>query len=405
MFYNLSGDTMERIIFHIDVNNAFLSWTAVKLLAEGYKTDIRKIPSIIGGDESSRHGIVLAKSPIAKKYGIKTAETIYSARKKCQNLKVFSPDMEYYKKMSKKMIDYISNYSPDLEQFSIDECFLDLTGTTYLYDNILSLAYKIKDEINEKFGFTVNIGIGNNKLCAKMASDFEKPNKVHTLYKNEIESKMWPLPIEDLFMVGKKTAIKLKKMGFYTIGDVAKSDSKRLIREFKCFGNTIYEMANGIDNSIVDSTISQNKSISTSLTLSKDTDDISVLKKVLLKQVDEIGRALRKKNLYATVVAVTFKTSDFVNFSKQCSFDLPINSNNSIYEKAINLLYKSWNFEKIRNIGIRISGFTDKRVAQTSLFESENDDIANEKIQSVLDRIKDKYGSDIINPASLLGKD
>lgn len=405
MFYNLSGDTMERIIFHIDVNNAFLSWSAVKLLDEGYKTDIRKIPSIIGGDESSRHGIVLAKSPIAKKYGIKTAETIYSARKKCQNLKVFSPDMEYYKKMSKKMIDYISNYSPDLEQFSIDECFLDLTGTTYLYDNILSLAYKIKDEINEKFGFTVNIGIGNNKLCAKMASDFEKPNKVHTLYKNEIESKMWPLPIEDLFMVGKKTAIKLKKMGFYTIGDVAKSDCKRLIREFKCFGNTIYEMANGIDNSIVDSTISQNKSISTSLTLSKDTDDISVLKKVLLKQVDEIGRALRKKNLYATVVAVTFKTSDFVNFSKQCSFDLPINSNNSIYEKAINLLYKSWNFEKIRNIGIRISGFTDKRVAQTSLFESENDDIANEKIQAVLDSIKDKYGSDIINPASLLGKD
>lgn len=405
MFYNLSGDTMERIIFHIDVNNAFLSWSAVKLLDEGYKTDIRKIPSIIGGDESSRHGIVLAKSPIAKKYGIKTAETIYSARKKCQNLKVFSPDMEYYKKMSKKMIDYISNYSPDLEQFSIDECFLDLTGTTYLYDNILSLAYKIKDEINEKFGFTVNIGIGNNKLCAKMASDFEKPNKVHTLYKNEIESKMWPLPIEDLFMVGKKTAIKLKKMGFYTIGDVAKSDCNRLIREFKSFGNTIYEMANGIDNSIVDSTISQNKSISTSLTLSKDTDDISVLKKVLLKQVDEIGRALRKKNLYATVVAVTFKTSDFVSFSKQCSTDFPINSNDAIYDKVINLLYKSWNFEKIRNIGIRISGFTDKRVAQTSLFESENNDIANEKIQAVLDSIKDKYGSDIINPASLLGKD
>lgn len=405
MFYNLSGDTMERIIFHIDVNNAFLSWSAVKLLDEGYKTDIRKIPSIIGGDESIRHGIVLAKSPIAKKYGIKTAETIYSARKKCPNLKIFSPDMEYYKKMSKKMIDYISNYSPDLEQFSIDECFLDLTGTTYLYDNILSLAYKIKDEINEKFGFTVNIGIGNNKLCAKMASDFEKPNKVHTLYKNEIENKMWPLPIEDLFMVGKKTAIKLKKMGFYTIGDVAKSDCNRLIREFKSFGNTIYEMANGIDNSIVNSTISQNKSISTSLTLSKDTDDILLLKKVLLKQVDEIGRALRKKNLYATVVAVTFKTSDFVSFSKQCSTDFPINSNDAIYDKVINLLYKSWNFEKIRNIGIRISGFTDKRVAQTSLFESENNDIANEKIQAVLDSIKDKYGSDIINPASLLGKD
>ena len=404
MFYNLNGDTMKRIIFHIDVNNAFLSWSAVKLLSEGYKIDIRQIPSIIGGDESSRHGIVLAKSPVAKKYGIKTAETIYSARKKCPDLKIFPPNMEYYKEMSKKMIDYISNYSPDLEQFSIDECFLDLTGTTYLYDDILDLAYKIKDEIFEKFGFTVNIGIGNNKLCAKMASDFEKPNKVHTLFENEIESKMWPLPIEDLFMVGEKTAIKLKKMGFYTIGDVAKCDCKRLIKEFKSFGNTIYEMANGIDNSIVDSTISQSKSISVSLTLDKDTDDIELLKKVLLHQVDEVGRALRKKKLYTTIVAITFKTSQFVSFSKQCSIDLPINSNNAIYDKVISLLYRCWNFEKIRNIGVRISGFTSKRVTQTSLFESDNEDVIDEKIQLVLDSIKDKYGSNIINPASLIDK-
>lgn len=405
MFYNLDGDIMKRIIFHIDVNNAFLSWSAVKLLSEGYEIDIRQIPSIIGGDESSRHGIVLAKSPVAKKYGIKTAETIYSARKKCPNLKVFSPNMEYYRLMSKKMIDHISNYSPDLEQFSIDECFLDLTGTTYLYDDILDLAYKIKDEIFEKFGFTVNIGIGNNKLCAKMASDFEKPNKVHTLFENEIESKMWPLPIEDLFMVGEKTAIKLKKMGFYTIGDVAKCDCKRLIKEFKSFGNTIYEMANGIDNSIVDSTISQSKSISVSLTLDKDTDDIELLKKVLLRQVDEVGRALRKKELYTTIVAITFKTSEFISFSKQCSTDLPINSNNAIYDKVISLLYKSWNFEKIRNIGVRISGFTNKRVTQTSLFEDGNKEDDDEKIQSVLDSIKDKYGSNIINPASLIDKE
>ena len=404
MFYNLNGDTMKRIIFHIDVNNAFLSWSAVKLLSEGYKIDIRQIPSIIGCDESSRHGIVLAKSPVAKKYGIKTAETIYSARKKCPDLKIFPPNMEYYKEMSKKMIDYISNYSPDLEQFSIDECFLDLTGTTYLYDDILTLAYKIKDEILKKFGFTVNIGIGNNKLCAKMASDFEKPNKVHTLYENEIANKMWPLPREDLFMVGEKTANRLKKMGFYTIGDVAKCDCKRLIKEFKSFGNTIYEMANGIDNSIVDSTISQSKSISVSLTLDKDTDDIELLKKVLLHQVDEVGRALRKKKLYTTIVAITFKTSQFVNFSKQCSIDLPINSNNAIYDKVISLLYRCWNFEKIRNIGVRISGFTSKRVTQTSLFESDNEDVIDEKIQLVLDSIKDKYGSNIINPASLIDK-
>lgn len=397
---------MSRIIFHIDVNNAFLSWTAVKLLNSGYPIDIREIPSIIGGDESIRHGIVLAKSPVAKKMGIHTAETIYMARKKCPNLKVFPADMSYYKEMSTKMIDYISNYSPDLEQFSIDECFLDLTGTHYLYDDIIELAYKIKDEIYSKFGFTVNVGIGNNKLCAKMASDFEKPNKVHTLFDYEIEAKLWPLPIDSLFMVGEKTAFKLKKMGFYTIGDVAKCDPKRLVKEFKLFGKDIYERANGIDDSLVDSTISQNKSISVSWTLEKDTDDISEIKRILLRQVDEVGRSLRREKIYTTVIAITFKTYDFINFSKQVTLDFPINSNDDIYDDVIQLLYKAWNFEKIRNIGIRLSGFTNKRVSQNSLFESIDNKVDDhEKIQAVLDSIKDKYGSHIIQPASLLEKD
>ena len=397
---------MTRIIFHIDVNNAFLSWTAVKLLNEGYNVDIRNIPSVIGGDEKTRHGIVLAKSPVAKKYGVVTAETLYSARKKCPNLKTFPSDMKYYKESSTKLIEYISNYSPDLEQFSIDECFLDLTGTSYLYDDVIKLAYKMKDEIYSKFGFTVNIGIANNKLCAKMASDFEKPNKVHTLFDYEIQDKMWNLPVEDLFMVGKKTAIKLRKMGFSTIGDVARCNVERLVREFKNFGNVIYERANGIDNSIVDSTISENKSISISWTLEKDTDDVFELKKILLKQVDEIGRSLRRKKLFTTVIAITFKTADFVSFSRQATLNVPINSNENIYEEVIKLLHKSWNFEKIRNIGIRLSKFIDTRVEQENLFTNTSEKIIeNEKIQNAIDKIKDKFGSNIINPASLLEKD
>lgn len=397
---------MSRIIFHIDVNNAFLSWTAVKLLKEGYKVDIRTIPSVIGGDESTRHGIVLAKSPVAKKYGVVTAETLYSARKKCPGLKTFPADRECYREMSSKLINYISNFSPDLEQFSIDECFLDLTGTSYLYDDVIALAYKMKDEIYSKFGFTVNIGIANNKLCAKMASDFEKPNKVHTLFDYEIETKMWPLPIDDLFMVGKKTAFKLKKMGFFTIGDVAKCNPERLIREFKSFGSIIHERANGIDDSIVDSTISENKSISVSWTLERDTDDVLEIKKILLKQVDEVGRSLRRKNLFTGVVAITFKTADFVSFSRQTTLEIPINSNEDIYDVVIKLLHKVWNFEKIRNIGIRLSKFTDVRVEQESLFDNSSEKIIkNEKIQHALDKIKDKYGTDIINPASLLEKD
>ena len=395
---------MERVIFHIDVNNAFLSWTAVKLLKNGYKIDIRTIPSVIGGDEQKRHGIVLAKSPVAKKFGIVTAETLYQARKKCPNVKVYPPDYHYYKEMSDKMFEYISTYSPDVEKFSIDECFVDMSGTHYLYDNLIDLAYKIKDEIYFKFGFTVNIGIGNNKLCAKMASDFEKPNKVHTLFNDEIPNKMWPLPISDLLFVGKKTSEKLKKMGFNTIGDVANANPEIFIKEFKSMGVEIWNRANGIDDSIVDSSFHKNKSISVSWTLEKDSDDIDYIKHILLKQVDEVGRSLRKLNMYARVVAVTIKTSDFVSFSKQSSLSYPINSNEDIYDAVIDNLNKAWNFEKIRNIGVRLSNLEETRVVQNDIFDKGTNSENKEKVQKAIDKIKDKYGSDIINPASLLDK-
>ena len=382
---------MERVIFHIDVNNAFLSWTAVKLLKNGYKIDIRTIPSVIGGDEQKRHGIVLAKSPVAKKFGIVTAETLYQARKKCPNVKVYPPDYHYYKEMSDKMFEYISTYSPDVEKFSIDECFVDMSGTHYLYDNLIDLAYKIKDEIYFKFGFTVNIGIGNNKLCAKMASDFEKPNKVHTLFNDEIPNKMWPLPISDLLFVGKKTSEKLKKMGFNTIGDVANANPEIFIKEFKSMGVEIWNRANGIDDSIVDSSFHKNKSISVSWTLEKDSDDIDYIKHILLKQVDEVGRSLRKLNMYARVVAVTIKTSDFVSFSKQSSLSYPINSNEDIYDAVIDNLNKAWNFEKIRNIGVRLSNLEETRVVQNDIFDKGTNSENKEKVQKAIDKIKDKY--------------
>ena len=304
--------------------------------------------------------------------------------------------------MSSKLFNYVSNFSPDIEKFSIDECFVDMSGTHYLYDDLISLAYKMKDEIYSKFGFTVNIGIGNNKLCAKMASDFEKPNKVHTLFMNEIKDKMWPLPINDLFMVGKKTSEKLVKMGLKTIGNVANCDPNFLTKEFKSFGVEIWNHANGIDDSIVDSSVSLNKSVSVSLTLDHDSDDIDYLKKVLLKQVDDVGRSLRRKKLYATVVTVTYKTFDFASYSKQITLENAICSNKEIYDSVIDILYKSWNFEKIRNIGIRLSGLVEEKIVQNDLFNQNNGDY--DKVQFALDKIKDKYGSDIINPASLLQK-
>lgn len=381
----------DRIIFHVDVNNAFLSWTAVKLLQEGYETDIRTIPAVIGGDESKRHGIVLAKSPIAKKMGIKTAETLYSARTKCKNLSIFSPDFEFYKKKSNELFTFLSKLTPDIEIFSIDECFLDLTNTNYLYKDYVSLAYKIKNEIYSKYGFSVNVGIGNNKLCAKMASDFEKPNRVHTLYLNEIERKMWPLDVGELFMVGRKTAEKLKRLGINTIGELAVSDLGFLKKYFKNQAGIMWEYANGIDNSPVVSSFSAYKCISVSETFEEDVFDIERLKATLLRQSQTVGKRLRAQKMYANTIAITIKTFDFKQISKQMKLNVPINSTNNIYDNAVKLLSEFWDGTKIRNLGIRLNNFTDKCCEQSSLFEvsCESDNIVNK----ILDEINDKYGN------------
>lgn len=393
----------ERIIFHIDVNNAFLSWSAVKLLKEGYKIDIRRIPSVIGGDESKRHGIVLAKSPVAKKYGIRTAETLYSARKKCRGLKIYPPDHECYHQMSNAFFNYLRKYSPDMEQISIDECFLDMSNTNFLYDDLEQLAFNIKDEIKQKFGFTVNIGIGNNKLCAKMAGDFEKPDKVHTLYMGEVETKMWPLPVNQLYMVGKKTSEVLRNLGIDTIGKLAKTDVSLLRKYFKNQSITMWESANGIDDSKVISEDYDNKCISVSETFEVDVDDIDRLKKVLLKQTEQVSKTLRKQESYTNTVALTFKTYDFKSFSRQTKVKNPTDITSELYKYVIHLLDRYWDGTKIRSIGVRLSNFVKERETQLSLFEEYNE--KDEKIEKIIDNIKDKYGNNSVIKASLLKKD
>ena len=386
---------MERIIFHVDVNNAFLSWTAVDLLKNGYPTDIRTIPSVIGGDEKLRHGIVLAKSPIAKKYGIKTAETLYSARKKCPKLEVFPSNYDLYLKNSRNFYQHLKKYTPYVEQTSVDECFMDLSNTSYLYDDILKLAYKIKNEIKENYGYTVNIGIANNKLCAKMASDFLKPDKVHTLFSHEIKDKMWPLPISDLLYVGRSSSEILSKIGITTIGELAQTDERKLKKYFKNRSSELIKMANGIDDSIVDISAYQYKCISISRTLQEDTSDERKLKKVLLDMANSIGLRARKKGLYANVVAITVKTSSFRSFSHQIKLDKAINNTMDIYNNILKLFKEIDKSEKIRSIGIRLGDLVDKKNEQVSFFDGKEDDT----LQKLMDEINIKYQNTAIMPA------
>ena len=327
---------------HIDVNNAFLSWSAVYGLKTGEKIDIREIPSIIGGDETRRAGIVLAKSNLAKQFGIVTGEPIYQARKKCPNIKVFPADYNVYREYSNNLYNLLLEYTDKIERYSIDECFLDMTG--YLMnDSILNRAKEIQKRVNTELGFTVNIGLSTNKLLAKMASDFEKPNKIHTLYSYEIQTKMWPLPAKDLFMLGRKTVPKLYNLHIKTIGDIAKYDINKLIKIFGKHGKTMWEYANGIDNSEVIYKYELPKSIGNSTTLAKDIYNIEKLNEIILTLSEYVAFRLRRYNMIANVVNVGLRTNKFKDFSHQKKLDVATANTKDIYQKAKELLKEMYN--------------------------------------------------------------
>ena len=310
IFYNKSGDIMERQILHVDVNNAFLSWTAVEMLKNGSKVDIREIPAIIGGDETKRSGIVLAKSMKAKECGIKTADTIYQARIKCPNIQIFQSDFNIYKKYSEELYNLLLQYTDKIERFSIDECFLDMTE--YLMkDTLLNKGKEINRRVKEELGFTVNVGVAHNKLLAKMASDFTKPDRVHTLFENEIKTKMWTLPVSELFMLGKKTVPKLYNMQIKTIGELAKCDQRLISKKFGKHGTQMWEYANGIDNSEVHYQKEKPKGIGNSITLPENARELEKLEEILLALAEQVTYRLRKYDLLANTVSVQLRTKDF----------------------------------------------------------------------------------------------
>lgn len=387
---------MERIIMHIDVNNAFLSWTAVDLLKRGYKLDIRNEYSVIGGDELKRRGIVLAKSIPAKKMGIVTAETLYSARKKCPNLKVYKPNRELYDKMSQMLFDLIQKYTNDIEILSIDECFIDYSKIKNLYGDEIIFAKKLKNEIYNTLGFTVNIGIANNKLCAKMASDFTKPNKIHTLYNNEIKQKMWPLPIYDLYGIGKKSSEKLINLNIKTIKDLANAKREMLYPYFKNQTNYIINIANGIDNSEVISERQEAKCISITNTLLYDYDDILEINKEIKKISESLSKNLKEQFKYTSRIAIIIKDKYFKTISHQVKLTNPTNNSNEIFEISKKLFKEYWDETPIRLIGIRLDLLSNTKDYQISLFENIENKEKDEKIEKVLDELLKKYGDKII---------
>lgn len=396
---------MDNIFMHIDVNNAYLSWTAVDLLNRGYKIDIRNIESIIGGDESKRHGIVLAKSTVAKRKGVKTAETIREAKRKCNNLQIFPPNHTLYKEMSESLFNLIRKYTPDIEKLSVDECFIDYTKVRKLYGDPIKFAYKLKNEIKQKLGFTVNIGIANNRLCAKMASDFLKPDRVHTLFYNEIEKKMYPLSIEELYGVGKSSSKKLRELNINTIGDLANSNYNILYKYFKNQTQKLIDSAKGIDDSIVNIKKSESECISNSTTTSYNLNTLDDIYKFLYPLVENVSMTLRKNNKYASGIGVILKDKNFKTYSHQRKLKNPTSNTDEIYRVAKELVKELWNEEGIRLVGISLNRFSNIQSYQISMFEDIDVVKSNDELDRVVDKLKNIYGSDIIKKASQINID
>ncbi|MHB1393716.1 MAG: DNA polymerase Y family protein [Clostridia bacterium] len=384
---------MNRIIMHIDVNSAFLSWQAVYNIQRGEKTDLREIPSAVGGNQADRHGIILAKSTPAKKYGVQTGEVIWQAKQKCPELVIVPPDYSLYMKCSNTLYDLMKGYSPVLQRFSIDEMFLDYTGLEPHFGDPVTAAHLIKDHIHRKLGFTVNIGISHNKLLAKVAGDLKKPDMVHTLWPEEIPKKMWSLPVGDLFMVGRKTLKKLLDLNIRTIGELANTDRKLLQMKLKSHGNLIWCYANGLDESSVYSGyFLQMKGIGNSTTIRFDVTDYKTAYKVLLSLTESVAFRLRAAKSCCRVVSVEVRTSELNNYTHQRRLLNATNITNEIYRNVVSLFSEAWKGEKIRHLGVRVTDLCCDEYMQASIFDETNAD-KKQALDTAIDIIREKYGN------------
>lgn len=397
----------ERVIFHVDANSAFLSWSAayrVKVLGE--ETDLREIPAVVAGDKASRHSIILAKSIPAKKYGIQTGEPLFQALERCPELVVIPPDYELYVQASRHFVDMLRQFSPAVEQYSIDEAWVDMTGTQRLWGPPRLAAELMRRRINEELGFTVNIGISSNKLLAKMAGDFEKPNKVHTLFPEEMAAKFFPLPVRDLFLVGAKTERKLQMLGIYTIGDLAAADVRVLKKRLGKQGELLWHFANGRNADAVTPEPAENKGYGNATTTTHDVVTSEEAYQVLLSLCETVGARLRKDGKCGSCVSIHLRTNEFRHFSHQCVLHGATNITSEIFEASCRLFDEAWDgITPMRQLGVQVTRLTGEPYQQFDFFSGLSPQQFERKLRldETVDALRDKYGEDIIRRAKFAG--
>ena len=393
----------QRVIFHVDANSAFLSWTAAyKVKVLGEKVDIRDVPSVVAGDKESRHSIILAKSTPAKKYGIQTGEPLFQALEKCPDLVVVQPDYELYVEASRHFVEMLRQFSPAVEQYSIDEAWVDMTGTERLWGSPRLAAEKMRQRIWDELGFTVNVGISSNKLLAKMAGDFEKPNKVHTLFPEEVEAKFWPLPVRDLFLVGAATERKLKMLGIYTIGELAKADVKVLKKRLGKHGETIWHFANGRNADAVMPEPAENKGYGNATTTAQDVVTHEQAHRVLLSLCETVAMRMRKDGQCGGCISVHLRTNEFHHFSHQSVLHGATNVTREIFDAACRVFDEMWDgITPLRQLGVQMTRLSREPYQQYDFFSGVSPQQCERKMRldETVDALRDKFGEDIIRRA------
>ena len=393
----------QRVIFHVDANSAFLSWSAVyRVKVLGEETDLREIPSVVAGDKASRHSIILAKSIPAKKYGIQTGEPLFQALEKCPELVVIPPDYGLYVQASRHFVDMLRQFSPAVEQYSIDEAWVDMTGTQRLWGSPRLAAELMRRRINEELGFTVNIGISSNKLLAKMAGDFEKPNKVHTLFPEEMEEKFFPLPVRDLFLVGAKTERKLQMLGVYTIGDLASADVRVVKKRLGKQGELLWHFANGRNADAVTPEPAENKGYGNATTTAHDVVTHEEAYQVLLSLCETVATRLRKDGKCGSCVSIHLRTNEFRHFSHQCVLHGATNMTSEIFEASCRLFDEAWDgITPLRQLGVQITRLSGEPYQQFDFFSGLTPRQFERKLRldETVDALRDKYGEDIVRRA------
>lgn len=398
---------MERIIFHVDVNSAFLSWSAVyRVKVLGEPLDLRRIPSVVAGERAERHGIILAKSLPAGKKGVKTGEPLFQARQKCPHLTVVPPDYSLYVEASRHLIRLLRTFSPVVEQYSIDEAWVDMTGTRWLYGPPLLAAEQMKARIAEELGFTVNIGISSNKILAKMASGFEKPNKIHTLFPHELRQKLWPLPVRQLFMVGTATEQKLQQMGIYTIGQLANTDPSILQAKLHKPGLALWNEANGKGDERLQPQAPENKGYGNAVTTPANVTSTGQAHQVLLSLCETVAMRMRRDGKAGSCVTVTLRTAQFQTYSHQIQLSRPTDRTQEIYQSACRAFDAAWlRQEPLRLLGVQMSKLTDNDYRQYDFWAGSDEAQRRQqaKLDDTIDAIRKKYGESAIFRASFVG--